>query len=152
MPLRVSFSAIAAAAVLSGFLAGTDVNAQTSDTATNGKDAADAVNATGAAASTDAPYMKSLNRLASILGSMHFLRALCNDPQAAIWRQKMQELIEAQAPSETDRRRLVASFNSGYRAFESTYRSCTPAARVAVNRYQGEGATLAREIGARYGN
>jgi uncharacterized protein (TIGR02301 family) len=101
---------------------------------------------------SDAPYMRPMSRLAAILGSMHFLRTLCGDAEAAIWRNKMQELIEAQAPNEADRRRLVASFNSGYRAFESTYRHCTPAARVAVSRYQSEGATLAREIGVRYGN
>jgi uncharacterized protein (TIGR02301 family) len=101
---------------------------------------------------SDAPYMRPMGRLAAILGSMHFLRTLCGDAEAGIWRNKMQELIAAQAPNEADRRRLVASFNSGYRAFESTYRHCTPAARVAVSRYQSEGATLAREIGVRYGN
>ena len=101
---------------------------------------------------SDAPYMRPMGRLAAILGSMHFLRTLCGDAEAGIWRDKMQELIAAQAPNEADRRRLVASFNSGYRAFESTYRHCTPAAQVAVSRYQSEGATLAREIGVRYGN
>ena len=101
---------------------------------------------------SDAPYMRPMGRLAAILGSMHFLRALCGDAEAGIWRDKMQALIVAQAPNEADRRRLVASFNSGYRAFESTYRHCTPAAQVAVSRYQSEGATLAREIGVRYGN
>lgn len=101
---------------------------------------------------SDAPYMRPMGRLAAILGSMHFLRTLCGDAEAGIWRDKMQALIVAQAPNEADRQRLVASFNSGYRAFESTYRHCTPAARVAVSRYQSEGATLAREIGVRYGN
>lgn len=101
---------------------------------------------------SDAPYLRPMGRLAAILGSMHFLRRLCGDAEADLWRVKMQDLITAQAPNEADRRRLVASFNSGYRAFESTYRHCTPAAQVAVSRYQSEGATLAREIGVRYGN
>ena len=100
----------------------------------------------------EAAFLKPLGRLASILGSIHFLRTLCGDTDAAIWRQKMEELLAEQAPGEADRRYLIGSFNSGYRAFESTYRECTPAARVAVNRYQGEGVTLAREISARYGN
>ncbi|MEX6504875.1 TIGR02301 family protein [Jiella sp. M17.18] len=98
-----------------------------------------------------APYMKPLSRLAGILGSMHFLRTLCGDADANVWRDEMTALIKAQAPNEADRRQLIASFNSGYRAFESTYRSCTAAARTAVNRYQHEGAVLAREIGSRYG-
>jgi uncharacterized protein (TIGR02301 family) len=104
------------------------------------------------AARSEAPFMKPLGRLASILGSIHFLRTLCGDEDGAAWRRRMEELLAAQAPGEADRRYLVGSFNSGYRAFESTYRECTPAARVAVNRYQGEGVTLAREISARYGN
>lgn len=101
---------------------------------------------------SNAAFMKPLGRLSSILGSVHFLRTLCGDPGAAVWRDKMNELLEAQSPSEADRKILIASFNGGYRAFESTYRKCTPAARLAVSRYQTEGATLSREISARYGN
>ena len=99
-----------------------------------------------------APFMEPLNQLASILGSMSFLRRLCDDPRAGQWRETMQSLIDAQQPNEADKRRLVASFNSGYRTFESSYRQCTPSARVAVNRYQSEGARIAREIENRYGN
>lgn len=101
---------------------------------------------------SDAAYMAPLGRLAMILGSMHFLRKLCDDPQADVWRDKMQELIAAQSPSEADRKQLIASFNNGYRTFAATYRSCTSAATIAVNRYQKEGAALAREIGSRYGS
>lgn len=100
----------------------------------------------------DAAYMQPLGRLAMILGSMHFLRKLCDDPEAEIWRDKMRELIDAQAPTETEKQQLIANFNNGYRTFAATYRSCTSAARIAVNRYQKEGAALAREIGSRYGS
>ncbi|NDW06649.1 TIGR02301 family protein [Jiella pacifica] len=100
----------------------------------------------------EAAYMQPLGRLAMILGSMHFLRKLCGDPQAEIWRQKMQELIAAQEPAEAEKKQLIASFNNGYRTFAATYRSCTSAARIAVNRYRQEGAALAREIGSRYGS
>lgn len=105
-----------------------------------------------AVAPSNAGFMKPLGRLSSILGSVHFLRTLCGDTGAGVWRQKMNELLDAQAPNEADRKILIASFNSGYRSFESTYRKCTPAARLAVSRYQTEGATLSREISARYGN
>ena len=99
----------------------------------------------------NAPYLRPMSRLATILGSMHFLRKLCGDEEAGVWRDEMNTLLEALAPNDADRRHLVASFNSGYRAFEATYRSCTDAARVAANRYREEGATLAREISSRYG-
>jgi uncharacterized protein (TIGR02301 family) len=99
-----------------------------------------------------AAYMAPMGRLAGILGSVHFLRTLCGDENASVWREKMNELIEAQKPNEADRRILIAQFNGGYRAFESTYRQCTPAAEVATRRYLEEGATLSREISARFGN
>ena len=50
------------------------------------------------------------------------------------------------------RNRLAANFNSGYRGFQQTYRTCTPAAIVAVRRYLDEGAKISREITARYAN
>lgn len=99
-----------------------------------------------------AAFMQPLGRLANILGSMHFLRTLCGDEDGGVWRDKMNEIIAAQRPNEADRRILIAQFNAGYRAFEATYRQCTPAADVATRRYLEEGATLSREIGVRYGN
>ena len=105
-----------------------------------------------AAKPSNAPYMKPLSRLATVLGSLHFLRSLCGDANADVWREKMNAILDAQAPGEADRRTLVAHFNQGYRSFESTYRKCTPAATVAVERYAKEGADLSREISARYGS
>ncbi|MFD2237110.1 TIGR02301 family protein [Aureimonas populi] len=99
-----------------------------------------------------AAFMQPLGRLSSILGSMHFLRRLCEEEDADLWRDKMNELIAAQNPNEADRRILISRFNGGYRAFESTYRSCTPAANVAIRRYLDEGEQLSRDIAARYGN
>lgn len=107
---------------------------------------------TNAVRPSGATFMKPLSRLSSILGSVHFLRTLCGDADASVWREKMNELIAAQSPNEADRQILVASFNGGYRSFESTYRKCTPAARLAVGRYQEEGAALSREISGRFGN
>lgn len=100
----------------------------------------------------EAAFLAPLGRLASILGSMHFLRTLCGEADAGIWRDKIQELIDAQKPGEADRRKLVASFNAGYRGFAAVYRECTPAARTVINKYRQEGLDLAREIVTRYGN
>jgi uncharacterized protein (TIGR02301 family) len=47
---------------------------------------------------------------------------------------------------------MVASFNRGYRGFQQTYRSCTPAAEIAIRRYLDEGARISRDITARYAN
>jgi uncharacterized protein (TIGR02301 family) len=64
----------------------------------------------------------------------------------------MQALIEAETPNGPRRDLLVASFNRGYRGFQQTYRTCTPAADLAIRRYLKEGAKLSRDITARYAN
>ena len=55
-------------------------------------------------------------------------------------------------PNGDRRAQIVASFNRGYRGFQQTYRSCTPAADLAIRRYLEEGAKIAREVTARYAN
>lgn len=99
-----------------------------------------------------APYDQQLARLAEILGSIHYLRALCGD-DGSDWRQSMQELLDADTAKEPRRReRLTAAFNRGYRSFASVHTTCTDAARAAEERHRNEGATLAAEIAARFGN
>jgi uncharacterized protein (TIGR02301 family) len=101
---------------------------------------------------TPAPFDGDLARLGEILGALHYLRAICGANEGQKWRNEMQALIEAEAPSGERRRKIVASFNRGYRGFQQTYRSCTPAADIAIRRYLDEGAKIARDITARYAN
>ena len=99
-----------------------------------------------------APYDGDLQRLAEILGSLQYLRTVCGAKEGQKWRAEMQALIDAEAPGGERKRRIVARFNSGYRGFEQVYRTCTPAADLAIRRYLDEGAKIAREITARYAN
>jgi uncharacterized protein (TIGR02301 family) len=91
-------------------------------------------------------------RLAEILGALHYLRALCGAKEGTKWRDQMQALLDAEAQGGDRRSRLTANFNRGYRDFQQTYRTCTPAATVAVRRYLDEGAKISRDITARYTN
>jgi len=99
-----------------------------------------------------APYDRDLQRLAEILGALHFLRGLCGANEGAKWRNEMQALLDAETPSGERRDRLTASFNRGYRGFQQTYRTCTPAASLVIRRYLEEGSKISREITARYAN
>jgi uncharacterized protein (TIGR02301 family) len=99
-----------------------------------------------------APFDGDLMRLAEILGALHYLRALCGTNEGQKWRDQMQALLDAEAPAGERRSRMVANFNRGYRGFRQTYRTCTPAAGLAVRRYLEEGAKISREITARYAN
>jgi uncharacterized protein (TIGR02301 family) len=99
------------------------------------------------------PYEQRLIRLAEILGSVHYLRTLCQNRPEDSWRRSMQELIDKEAADEPKRReRMTAAFNRGYRTFASVYTACTESATLAEERYRAEGATLASEIVARFGN
>jgi uncharacterized protein (TIGR02301 family) len=99
-----------------------------------------------------APYDGDLQRLAEILGALHYLRGVCGANEGMKWRNEMQSLLSAEAPSGARRDRMVASFNRGYRGFQQTYRTCTPAADFAIRRYLEEGAKISRDITARYAN
>jgi len=102
--------------------------------------------------SAPAPYDRDLQRLSEILGSLHFLRGICGANEGQKWRDEAQALIEAEAPTGERHQQMIASFNRGYRSFQQSYRTCTPAANVAIRRYLEEGAKIARDITARYAN
>ncbi len=105
-----------------------------------------------ARAQGSAPYDRDLQRLAEILGALHYLRALCGANEGPKWRNEMQALADAETPSGERRDKLVAGFNRGYRGYQQTYRTCTPAAELVIRRYLEEGAKISREITARYAN
>ena len=99
-----------------------------------------------------APFDGSLPRLAEILGALHYLRNLCGANEGLKWRNEMQAIMDAEAPSGDRRARMIASFNRGYRGYQQSYRQCTPAADVVIRRYLEEGSKIAREMTARYAN
>lgn len=98
------------------------------------------------------PYEAELLRLAEMLGALHYIRPLCGAPDAGRWREEMQGLLDAEQPSEDRRGFITAAFNRGYESYRQVYRSCTPSAELAAQRYLAAGARLSRDIAARYGS
>ena len=99
-----------------------------------------------------APFDGDLQRLAEILGTLHYLRGICGNNEGLKWRNEMQALIDAETPGGDRRARMIAAFNRGYNGFQQTYRTCTPAATGAVRRYIDEGVKISRDRTARYAN
>jgi uncharacterized protein (TIGR02301 family) len=99
-----------------------------------------------------APFDGDLQRLAEILGTLHYLRGICGANEGLKWRNQMQALIDAETPSGERRARMIAGFNRGYNGFQQTYRTCTPAAGIAIRRYIEEGSRISRDLTARYAN
>lgn len=103
------------------------------------------------ARAAESPFENDLMRLSEILGALHYLRNLCGE-SGQDWRARMEALLEAENPDEARRAKLTASFNRGYRGFETTYTTCTGSALTAISRYMKEGEALSRDTATRYGN
>ena len=105
-----------------------------------------------ARAQSQAPFDANLQRLAEIMGALHYLRGICGANEGQKWRNEVQALIDAEAPSGDRKARMIGAFNRGYRGFQQSYRTCTPAADLVIRRYLEEGSKIAREVTARYSN
>ncbi len=91
-------------------------------------------------------YERNLLRLSEILGAIHHLRAICNANEGQLWRKKMVELLETEAPSPQRRAALVGRFNQGYRSYQLSFATCTKKATSKVQKFVKEGAALATTI------
>ena len=92
------------------------------------------------------PYDERLLRLAEILGAVHYLRELCGGNDGQLWRDRMQELLNAEGSSALRRVRLTRSFNQGWSNYRRTYTTCTPSAETAIARFLTEGAQIADQL------
>ncbi|MGD9739570.1 MAG: TIGR02301 family protein [Bauldia sp.] len=96
------------------------------------------------------PYAAQMERLAEILGSLHYLAGLCDEGPSP-WREAMIGLLDAEAPAEPFRARIIDRFNVGYASFAAVYQRCTDAAEAAITRYREEGAALAARVTVDFG-
>ena len=94
------------------------------------------------AASDTKPYDDRLMRLSEILGAVHYLRELCGANEGQYWRDRMQDLMNAEGSSALRRARLTRAFNQGYRSYSRTYNTCSPSAQTAITRFLTEGSQL----------
>lgn len=97
------------------------------------------------------PYEPQLMRLAEVLGALHHLRTVCKASDANVWRDRMAALIEAEGASPERRDRLAGAFNASFRTWARSYRTCTPSAELAVQRFLGEASAIASSVKLHYG-
>ncbi|MEQ1647216.1 MAG: TIGR02301 family protein [Hyphomicrobiaceae bacterium] len=98
--------------------------------------------AAAAATSDQRPYDEKMLRLSEILGAVHFLRELCGNNDGMQWRDRMNDLLDAEGSSAARRVKFTRAFNAGYRGYSRTYTTCTTTARTAVTRFITEGTEL----------
>lgn len=102
-------------------------------------------------AAAESPFDAGLDRLAEVLGSLHFLTTLCGKGSDG-WREQMETLLAAENPDEKRRARFVGGFNRGYQSFAGTYKTCTPSATAAIELYVREGEALTQSLTDDFGN
>ena len=94
-------------------------------------------------------YDPELARLATILGSLHYLRNLCGETSNQ-WRDEMETIILSDKMESLRKKRAIAAFNQGYQSFSTSYTQCNPRAVEAIGKFQSEGAVLTGAILTRY--
>ncbi len=96
-------------------------------------------------------YEPDLLKLAEVIGSLAFLRQLCDGAEAGQWRTRMIELLEAEGTSPGRKDRLAGAYNRGFKGFALTYRNCTASAQEASARLSSDGERLSRILANRFG-
>ncbi|CAN7172132.1 TIGR02301 family protein [Bosea sp. LjRoot237] len=97
------------------------------------------------------PYEPQLLKLAEIIGSLAYLRTLCETREAQDWRERMAALLESEGRSPQRRERLASAYNRGYRAYSATHRTCSDGSQEASARLAVEGEKLAKALASRFG-
>src|SRR3974377_1261778 len=103
-------------------------------------------------ADAPAPFDGDLQRLAEILGTLHYLRGICGSNEGGKWRNEMQALIDAETPTGAPRARMIAGFNASINGHHTPPAPCPPPPIVAIRRYIEEGSKISRDLTARYAN
>ena len=79
-------------------------------------------------------------QLAQILGSLHYVRKLCEPADGDFWRDRMMEMIRLEKPSVAERDQLTQQFNQGFNDATTRFPTCTQDAKefAAATARQGE--------------
>ncbi|MBV1707085.1 MAG: TIGR02301 family protein [Hyphomicrobiales bacterium] len=97
------------------------------------------------------PYEPQLLQLAELSGTIAYLRGLCHDADAPLWRERISALIQSTAKSPGQSGALVGAYNRGYGAYALTYHRCTANAHAIINRAMVKSRAIAEGISEDYG-
>jgi uncharacterized protein (TIGR02301 family) len=97
-------------------------------------------------------HWASVMELAGTLGQAHWIRILCNGDQDETWRTYMQDLMQVEAHSGSDRAQLVDAFNRGFRSLRPQYKECSPAMKQVEAQLAARGKAMSDKIARSYLN
>ncbi len=96
-------------------------------------------------------YEPELLRLSEVLGTIAYMAQLCGEPGGDGWRERAQQLIDAEAATQARRERLAGAYNRGYVGHQAMHRTCTDAARIVIERRLKQAREIAQDIATRFG-
>ena len=97
------------------------------------------------------PYEPQLLQLAELSGTIAYLRGLCHDADAPLWRERIGALIQSTAKSPEQRGALIGAYNRGYGSYALTYHRCTRNAHVIIDRAMMKSQAITTTISEDYG-
>ena len=98
-------------------------------------------------ASAHAARADDLAALAQVFGGLHHVRRMCEPRrESELWRERMKQLVRLEQPTAQLRRRLVGSFNAGYRDAEGAFSQCDDAAEAYAERQAALGLDLSTRL------
>jgi len=100
----------------------------------------------------DMVQMTSLvEALAKNLGQMHSLRTVCFGEDDQQWRESMSEMLEIEAPGDTDKQgELTQAFNAGYYLEKRRHTVCSQSVSADVAALAENGRSVSRMLGDPY--
>ena len=105
-----------------------------------------AVLATAAQAQERTPdQKKQMLDLAYVLGEAHALKQACA-PEDQTWRERMQRMLEVEAPDADFEAKLTTRFNDGFTARHVQYPKCDPKAAKLEAKIAAQGEALAKAL------
>lgn len=89
--------------------------------------------------------------LAKNLGQMHYLRTLCFGENDQQWRQYMADMLDVEAPGDTEKQReLTQAFNAGYYLEQRRHSVCSQSVSADVAALAENGRSVSRMLGDPY--
>ena len=105
-----------------------------------------ALAATAALAQDRTPdQKKQMLDLAYVLGEAHGLKQACA-PEDQTWRERMQRMLEVEAPDADFEAQLTTRFNDGFSARHAQFPKCDPKAGKLEAKIAAQGQTLAKAL------
>ena len=89
---------------------------------------------------------QALVDLAYVLGQSQALRQGCNGENDVYWRQRMERLMDVEAPEQALKSRLANTFNAGFNTAQAAFPKCGAASRAEAARVARRGHDLAAKL------